>query len=196
MKHILSFKKLIESTSAYSQERGSWDYKPFKFAKNYDPRIGYSKMDFLNDIVEIYKASDRKKRKDLMDVVYKCCEIRRLREIENLSNEKADELMKSVEEFLGTKADHQMLVLPDGFVLCYEKMRNAGKPCDVYYSPYEKSIKVVYTDFYPEAIEKIMKIEKFKPELYGIEIDDFKTAIGKCDNYQSADSQKSDKYFL
>ena len=201
MKHLLSFKSLSESTSAFSQERSGWDYKPFKYAKNYDPRVGYSSMDFLTDIISIYKSASLSKRKGLMDAVTASCGIFRLREIENLPNDVVNRLMKDVEIFLSSKSNNKMQVLPDGFILCFENMSNNGKVCDIYYSPFEKLIKVVYTDYYPESEERLVKLDEFKPELSGIKNDDFKNTIEKCDAYSKITSdvintQNSDKYFL
>lgn len=196
MKHILSLQKLSESTSAYSQERAGWDYNPFKFAKNYDPRVGYSKLDFLKDITDIYRKFNKTKRRSLMDVVYKSAGILRLRMIADLPNDKVDILMKDVERFLETKADHQMLVLPDGFILCYERIKKSDTICDIYYSPYKKYVRIVYTDYYPETTEKYKKLEDFNPVVYGIKKDEFKAIIDKCDSYLNKNSQNLDKYLL
>jgi len=183
LKHLLTFKGLFESISAYSHERAGWDFPPFKFARNFDPRLGYSKDDFCNDVIEIYKESDDSKRTGLMDVIYKSCGALRISQIRELQNTQADKLMKEVEAFLESQASEILKILPDGFILCYEDiMDHEGKRIDLYYSPIAKKIRVCYTGSYPEVEEYECSLEEFKPTKYKIDQEDFNDVISKCDD--------------
>lgn len=187
MKHILNFKQLFESTSAASQERAGWDYPPFKYAQNFDPRLGYSKKDFCTDLVGIYQKMTATKRKELMNVLFQYGGILRISEIENLTNDKVDELMKEVEILLNSHAAPELDILPDGYILCFEDMSYNGRRCDIYYSPEEKMIRITFTDEYPEVEEKTIPLEGFKPAAYKIGDDDFQNTVAKCDNNSPAD---------
>jgi hypothetical protein len=193
VKFILNFKELFESTSAFSQERAGWEYPPFKFAKNFDPRIGYSKDDFCIDLTQIYTESDNKKRQELMEVVSKNAGVFRIRDIKRLQNDIVNKLMKDIESFLESKADKKLTILPDGFILCYEDMKNDTHLCDIYYSPFQKIIKISYTNMYPEDKDLVIKLEEFKPEDFKIEKNDFKNTIDKCDG---AASKKDDSFVI
>jgi hypothetical protein len=180
VKFILNFKELFESTSAFSQERAGWEYPPFKFAKNFDPRIGYSKDDFCNDLTQIYKESNFKSRKELMNVISKVTGVFRISEIKRLQNDLVNRLMKDVEEFLESKAEKELIILPDGFILCYEDMKKGNAICDIYYSPFQKIIKISYTDVYPEDKDFLIGLDEFNPEDFKIGESDFKSVIDKC----------------
>jgi hypothetical protein len=183
LKHILTFSDLFESTSAYSHERAGWDFPPFKFAKSFDPRLGYSKDDFCKDVIEIYKESDDNKRSGLMDVIYKSSGALRISQIRELQNTQVNKLMKEVEEFLESQASEILKILPDGFVLCYENiMDEKGKRIDLYYSPIAKRIRVCYTGTYPEIEEYECTLEEFKPMKYKIGPEDFNDVIKKCND--------------
>ena len=180
MKFLLKFKDLSESTSAFSQERAGWEFPPFKFAKNFDPRIGYSKDDFYVDICAIYKEANREKRDGIMLIAKNTADIRRLSEIKNLNNKVVNLLMKDIEEFLASKSESVLRVLPDGFVLCYENIKYKGRICDIYYSPTEKCVKISYSDVYPENEEYEISLNDFKPDVFGVKDEDFKFTIDKC----------------
>ena len=107
-------------------------------------------------------------------------DINRLREIKNLSNTVVNKLMKDIENFIESKSESVLRILPDGFVLCYEDMRHKGRICDIYYSPTEKSIKISYSDVYPENEEYEMSLEDFNPGMFNIKEDDFKSVLDKC----------------
>ena len=165
MKHILKFKDLFESTSAASQERAGWDYPPFKFAKNFDPRLGYSKSDFTKDLVEIYKESKADKRKGLMDTIFKSTGVMKISQVENLQNSQVDKLMREIESFLESQAAEKLKILPDGFVLCYENLRDPeGERVDIYYSPVSQRVRVSYTGTYPETRDEEFSLDKCDDE--------------------------------
>ena len=88
--------------------------------------------------------------------------------------------MKDIEEFLASKAESILRVLPDGFVLCYENIKYKGRICDIYYSPTEKCVKISYSDVYPENEEYEIPLNDFKPDVFGIKEDDFKLIMDKC----------------
>lgn len=183
MKHILSYSDLFESTSAGSQDRGSSDIPPFKFAINFDPRLGYTKHDFQQDLIEIYQGYSTKERRDLMDVIFKSAGIFRISDIDNLPQDRVDKLIKSVEEFMESKSEYKLEILPDGFVLCFENLKHRKRSCDVYYSPSESMVKISYTDSYPEDEDVLVKLEGFSPASIGVKSDDFLKTVEKCDTY-------------
>jgi hypothetical protein len=193
VKFILNFKELFESTSAFSQERAGWEYPPFKFAKNFDPRIGYSKDDFCIDLVQIYKESDAKTRKELMSVISKVAGVFRISKIKRLQNDLVNRIMKEVEEFLESKAEKELIILPDGFILCYEDMKKGNTICDLYYSPFQKIIKISYTDVYPEDKDFLVGLDEFNPADFKISDPDFKSVIDKCD---TSASKKDDSFVI
>lgn len=183
MKHLFYYKDLFESTSAGSQDMGSIDLPPFKFAINYDPRLGYTKRDFCSDLIEIYKGLSSKERSELMKVVFKSGGIHRLSEIADLSQETVDSIIKGVNSYLNSKSNYKMQVLPDGYILCYEGLKHKGRPCDVYYSPLESKIKIAYTETYPEMEDLIIPIAKFNSSSVNIDAEDFLSVKNKCDNF-------------
>lgn len=183
MKHIFTYKDLFESTSAGSQDRGSADLSPFKFAINYDPRLGYTKKDFCSDLVEIYKGLSKRERDELMDVIFKSGGIFRISKIEDLSQETVDRIIKDVETHLDSKSAYKMQVLPDGYILCYEGLKHKGRLCDVYYSPSELNIKISYTDTYPEMEDIKIPVEEFNSSSLNIDSEDFLAIRNKCDNF-------------
>lgn len=183
MKHIFSYKDLFESTSAGSQDRGTVDLSPFKFAINYDPRLGYTKNDFYNDLIEIYKGLSKSERSELMDVIFKAGGILRISKIQELSRETVDRIIKDVEAHLDSKSAYKMQVLPDGYILCYEGLKYKDRLCDVYYSPLESVIKISYTDTYPEMEDIKITIEKFNPSSINVDSEDFLSIKNKCDNF-------------
>jgi hypothetical protein len=183
LKHIFSYKDLFESTSAGSQDRGTADVSPFKFAINYDPRLGYTKKDFSMDLVEIYKGMSKRERSELMNVIFKSGGVFRISEISELSQETVDRIIKEVEMHLDSKSVYKMQVLPDGYILCYEGLKHKKRSCDVYYSPTESKVKISYTDTYPEMENVIISLESFNPSSVNIESDDFLSIKNKCDNF-------------
>jgi hypothetical protein len=183
LKHLFSYKDLFESTSAGSQDRGTADLSPFKFAINYDPRLGYTKKDFSMDLIEIYKGMSKRERSELMDVVFKSGGVFRISEISELSQETVDEIMKNVEALLDSKSVYRMQLLPDGYILCYEGLKHKGRLCDVYYSPTDEKVKISYTDTYPEMEAVTISAESFNPSSVNIETDDFLSTKNKCDNF-------------
>ena len=183
MKHLLTYRGLFESTSAGSQDRGSSDVPPFKFAINFDPRLGYTKHDFTHDLTEIYKGYTGRERKELMDVVFKSCGIFRISDILDLPQDRVDGLIKDVERYMESKSEYKLEIFPDGFILCFEGLKHRGRTCDVYYSPSESKVKISYTDLYPENEEIVIGIDGFSPVSVGIKPDDFLATVEKCDNY-------------
>ena len=183
MKHLLRYKDLFESTSAGSQDRGSSDVPPFKFAINFDSRLGYTKHDFIQDLTEIYLGYSLKDRRDLMDTVFKSAGVFKISDIQNLPQDRVDRLIKSVEEYMESKAEYKLEILPDGFVLCFEGLKHRKRTCDVYYSPTERKVKISYTDTYPENEDLIIGIDGFSPVSVGVEVDDFIATVEKCDDY-------------
>ena len=183
MKHILSYSDLYESTSAGSQDRGSSDVPPFKFAINFDPRLGYTKHDFTQDLIEIYRGYSSRDRRDLMDVIFKSAGIFKISDIVELPQDRVDKLIKNVEEYMESKSEYKLEILPDGFILCFEGLKHRKRVCDVYYSPSERKVKISYTDSYPENEDIILNIEGFSPVSVGVNPEDFLATIDKCDNY-------------
>jgi hypothetical protein len=180
LKHLLNFKDLNESTSALSHERSGWGYAPFEFAKNYDPRIGYSKEDFIKDLILIYKEMNSKKKKEFKNELFKCAGILQIIQIKNLSNSSVDKLIKCMESFLKSDANKKMTILPDGFFLCYEKNKAQNRICDIYYSPHSNEIRISNIDVYPEMDDSFVALEEFKPEEFNIDLEDFTQTIEKC----------------
>ena len=183
MKHILSYLDLFESTSAGSQDRGSSDVPPFKFAINFDPRLGYTKNDFAQDLTEIYKGYSGKDRRDLMDVVFKSCGIFRISDILDLPQDRVDGLIKDIEKYMESKSEYKLEIFPDGFILCFEGLKHRKRTCDVYYSPSERKVKISYTDTYPENEDIAIGIDGFSPAAIGVNTEDFLDTVRKCDDY-------------
>jgi hypothetical protein len=183
LKHLFTYKDLFESTSAGSQDRGSVDLPPFKFAINYDPRLGYTKQDFCSDLAEIYRGMTKKERSELMDVVFKNAGVFRISKMADLSQETVDRVIQAVELHLDSKSDYKMQVLPDGYILCYEGLKNKKRLCDVYYSPSESNVKISYTDSYPEMEDLVISIDDFNPSSINVEPDDFSITIKKCNDF-------------
>ena len=183
MKHILRYSDLFESTSAGSQDRGSADFSPFKFAINFDSRLGYTKHDFCQDLTEIYVGYSIRNRKELMDVVFKSAGIFKISDIKDLPQDRVDQLIKDVEEYMESKSEYKLEIFPDGFILCFENIRHRKRLCDLYYSPSEKLIKLSYTESYPENEDLILDINEFSPISVGIDFDDFGSTIDKCNTY-------------
>lgn len=183
MKYILKFNDLFESVSAASHERSGWDYPPFKFAKNFDPRVGYSKKDFCRDLRRIYLKLERPKKSGLMKTIFSISGMTEISQIENLPNSKVDSLMRAIEEFLESKVSDKLKILPDGFILCYENIKDPeNRRVDIYYSPVLKIIRISYTDEYPETREEELSLEEFRPFSFKIDPKEFKKTIDKCDS--------------
>lgn len=182
MKYLKSFSLLFESTSAGSHDRGSSEVSPFKYAINFDNRIGYTKEDFVEDLREIYLKSTRKDRSELIDFLFKNSGVLSISQILDLSQDRIDVLTKKVEEFLDSKAEYRPQRLPDGYFICYENLFKSGKRCDLYYSPSLKKIKISFTDSYPESEESIYELDDFRPEAFGIDAEEFNNLISKLNN--------------
>ena len=69
MKHLKTYKQLIESTSAGSQETSG--VMPFKYTRVYDPRIGYNKVEFMTDLGMIINDLSDNEGKDLLSIIQK-----------------------------------------------------------------------------------------------------------------------------
>ena len=182
LKHLFTYTELLESTSAGSHDRGT-DIPPFKFSKNYDPRIGYTKNDFFEDLLLIYNDLKTSEKKEFMDIIFKYTGLFRISGIKNLDQDIVDILTKKIEEFLSSKAEYKPIILPDGFILCFERLKNNNKLCDVYYSPFKSIIKICYIDSYPEIEEKTIPLDKFNPLTIKVSINDFNKTIEKCNNF-------------
>lgn len=180
MKHLLRFKELNESTSAFSHERAGWGYAPFSLAKNYDPRVGYSKDDFCKDLILIYREMNSQKKKELMEEIFKHGGVSRISEIKNLSNSAVEKLMRGIEKFIESKSNKKMLILPDGYILCYERLKHKERDCDLYYSPYDNSIKISYTDAYPERDDIVMNPDDLDVKDLQIDQMEFNKIIDRC----------------
>jgi hypothetical protein len=179
LKYLKSFSSLFESSSAGSHDRGYSEVSPFKYAINFDHRIGYSKEDFANDLKEIYSKSSSKEKSEMMDFLFKKSGVLKISQIPELSQEKIDELIKDLESFLDSRAEHNPQILPDGYFLCYENLKKNSRRCDVYYSPTVNSVKICFTDSYPENDEVIISSEEFDPESVGIGEKDFLNLLDK-----------------
>jgi hypothetical protein len=181
LRHIKSFSSLFESTSAGSHDRGYSDVPPFKYAINFDHRIGYSKDDFAKDLNEIYLRSSSKEKSEMMDFIFKNSGILKISQIPELSQEKIDTLIKDLEGFLDSRAEHNPKMLPDGYLLCYENLRKKGRRCDVYYSPSLKSVKICFTDSYPEKDDEVISLEDFIPDSVGINQKEFSNLLSRME---------------
>ena len=118
-----------------------------------------------------------------MDVIFKNSGVFRISPIRDLDQEVVDKLMKAVEEYLSSKADYKPIMLPDGFVLCYERLKHKDKQCDVYYSPFKFQVKICYTDDYPEVEEKIIDLDRFDSSSIKVSHEDFNKIVKKCDDF-------------
>lgn len=182
LRYLRTFNSLFESTSAGSHDRGTSNVSPFKYAINFDHRIGYSKEDFIKDLSEIYTKSTHKERRDLMDFIFKNVGVFRISQIADLSQDRVDDLMKQLEDFLDSKAEYKPQFFPDGYFLCYENLTKGGRRCDVYYSPKEQMIKICFTDYYPEMEEIKYGLEEFSPQSIGIDPEDFSKLLDTFNN--------------
>lgn len=182
LKHLKSFSSIFESTSAGSHDRGYSEISPFKYAINFDHRIGYSKEDFAKDLNEIYLRSSNKERSEMMDFIFKNSGVLKISQIPELSQAKVDSIIKDLEKFLDSRAEHNPQIFPDGYFLCYEDLRKNGRKCDAYYSPSLKCVKICFTDSYPENEEEVIQIDDFSPKSIGIEDNDFSALLDKLEN--------------
>lgn len=156
---------------------------PFKFAINFDPRLGYTKNDFVQDLTEIYLGYPLNVRRDLMDAVFKSAGVFKISDIQDLPQDRVDKLIKSVEEYMESKSEYKLEILPDGFILCFEGLKHRKRTCDVYYSPTERKVKISYTETYPENEEIIIGIDGFSPISVGVDNKDFMATVEKCDDH-------------
>lgn len=181
LKYLQSF-SIFESTSAGSHDRGASVVSPFKYAVNFDHRIGYSKTDFMEDLKDLYVKSSPSERREMMDVIFKNAGVFKISDLSDLSQEKIDSLMKKMEDYLDNKSEYKLQILPDGFILCFESLKKNDRNCDLYYSPSLQKIKICFTDVYPEDEEIIYDFIDFSPESLNIDPEDYNSVIKKCDN--------------
>jgi hypothetical protein len=182
LKHLRTYREVFESTSAGSHDRGV-ETSPFKYSKVYDHRLGYTKNDFCEDLEMIYKELNTIERRELMDVVYRFSGAFRINTLRSLSQEAIDKLIPEVEKYLDAKSNYRPIILPDGYMLCYNGVRYNKTICDIYYSPYEGIIKIAFVDEYPELDDRYMDLEDFSPATAGIKQEDFDDIVAKCDRF-------------
>jgi hypothetical protein len=182
LKHLKTYKGLFESTSAGSHERGA-ETPPFKYSKVYDHRLGYTKNDFCEDLEMIYKELSTIERRELMDVIFRFSGAFRINTLRTASQEAIDKLIPEVEKYLDARANYRPIILPDGYMLCYNGVKYSDAICDLYYSPYEGMIKIAFVNEYPEIDEKYIDFEDFNPATAGIKQDDFDSVVAKCDRF-------------
>ena len=175
MKHLKTFSELTESSSAGSQETN--DVLPFKYTKVYDPRIGYNKNDFVNDMDLITKTMEDSDKGDIGIIIKSLTGSVSIDSIHNLRSKQLNQLIHSIEDFLDSKADFELKMYPDGYVLCFENLKVGKKKYDIYYSPAKNNLKIVHQTGSAIEPEYISSIEDFKPKSYGIEEKDFEKTI-------------------
>jgi len=180
MKHLKTFTELTESSSAGSQETN--DILPFKYAGVYDPRVGYNKTDFIADVEIMLKNMDEQDKEDIKVIIKSLTGSGSVDSIRNLRSKELNLLMKAIEDFLDSKADFQLTIYPDGYVLCFENIRAGKKKYDIYFSPKKNDIKIVPQTGSAVEPEYISTIENFDPKKYGIEKDDFLKTIEQAKN--------------
>jgi hypothetical protein len=179
MKHLKSFQELIESTSAGSFSRT--DITPFKYTQIYDPRIGYSNMDFIYDLKNIFKGLNREEREDVSAIVAKFTGSTSIDSIQNMPERLLTKLIEEVEFFLDSKSEFQLRMYPDGYVLCFEDIKARGEKLDIYYSPSKKMIKIVSQTGAASEPEELVPLENFETSKYDLSDQDFQTTISNCD---------------
>ncbi len=178
MRHLKGFLELFESTSAGSQ--GTNGVAPFKYAKLYDPRIGYNKVDFVEDLKTIYKDLDVESRKNLLHIIESFTGQATLESPVNMVTSTLNKLMKAVSDFLDSKSDFELFQYPDGYVLCFEDVTQNGRMYDIYFNPDSGKIKVSYQTGSTIEPEDIVKIEGFDPKKFGISEVDFDSTIRRA----------------
>ena len=177
MKHIKYFKELIESTSAGSQETNN--IMPFKYSKVYDPRIGYNKQEFFDDLGIIMKELDDTNKKNLLTIIKSMTGEGSIDSVLNIQSRILNDLMDKVEKFLDSKADFQLNMYPDGYVLCFEDIRRDGKKYDLYFNPTNNRIKIVSQTGAALEPENYFSLADFMPKKYNIDENDFSSTIEK-----------------
>lgn len=180
MKHLKTFTELVESSSAGSNSPN--DVIPFKYTTVYDPRIGYNKTDFIDDLNLLTQNMDEIDKRDLGLIIQSVTGSSSFDSILNLRSKSVEQLIKLVEEFMSSKADFELRLFPDGYVLCFENIRGGNSKFDIYYHPKKGMIKLVTQT--PDAIEPetLIPINNFDPTKIGIETNDFELTIKKADS--------------
>ena len=180
MKHLKTFTELTESSSAGSQQTN--DILPFKYAGVYDPRVGYNKSDFISDLELMFKKMGNSDKDDVKIIIKSLTGSESIDSIINLRSKELNLLMKAIEDFLDSKADFQLSIYPDGYVLCFENIKTDGKKYDIYFSPAKNNLKIVIQTGSAVEPEYIQAIEEFDPKEYGIEKEDFSKTIEQAKN--------------
>jgi len=180
MKHLKTFTELTESSSAGSQETN--EILPFKYACVYDPRIGYNKSDFISDLEILFKKMSVSDKDDIKIIIKSLTGAGSIDSIMNLRSKELNLLMKAIEDFLDSKADFQLSIYPDGYVLCFENIKAGKRKYDIYFSPAKNNLKIVPQTGSAIEPEYVQSIEEFDPEKYGIEKEDFLKTLEQAKN--------------
>lgn len=178
MRHLKGFLELFESSSAGSQ--GTNGVAPFKYAKLYDPRIGYNKVDFVEDLKNIYKDLDERSRKNLLHIIESFTGQATLESPVNIVTSTLNKLMKAVSDFLDSRSDFELFQYPDGYVLCFEDVINDNRPYDIYFNPNFDKIKISYQTGSTIEPEDIVAVKDFSPKNFGISEADFDSTIKRA----------------
>jgi len=178
MRHLKGFLELFESSSAGSQ--GTNGVAPFKYAKLYDPRIGYNKVDFVEDLKIIYNDLDVESKKNLLHIIESFTGQKTLESSVNIPTSTLNKLMKAVSDFLDSKSDFELFQYPDGYVLCFEDVVQNTRLYDIYFNPDNDKIKISYQTGSTIEPEDIVKIDSFAPEKFGISDTDFDSTIRRA----------------
>ena len=181
MKHLKSFIELSESTSAGSFARV--DVVPFKYSQTYDYRVGYSNMNFIQDLKILFKDLKRENRENLVAIISKSTGSTSLDSIQNLAPKMLGILIEEVQFFLDSTANFELKMYPDGYVLCFDDVNGRDGKFDIYYSPSKKKIKLVLQTGEAAEPEILMDIEEFFPDRYNISDVDFQSTIKNCDKF-------------
>lgn len=178
MRHLKGFLELFESSSAGSQ--GTNGVAPFKYAKLYDPRIGYNKVDFVEDLKTIYNDLDGESKKDLLHIIESFTGQGTLESPVNLPTSTLNKLMKAVSDFLDSKSDFELFQYPDGYVLCFEDVVYNNRLYDIYFNPDRDKIKISYQTGSTVEPEDIMGVDTFVPKKFGVSDSDFDSTIRRA----------------
>lgn len=169
MKNLFNFYQFItESSSAGSKIYSGID---FKFARK-DLRDGYTIDDLIRDI---HSYGDKNSQirdtiTQIIDQYTKKLEIKSIRELDNLS---LNEFIRKVEKVIENKGEPEIIQMPSGsFLFLKDHQTRDGKICDFYMNRKKTKIEVVFVDASGEEDSRLIPIEEFSPEEFGISGDE------------------------
>lgn len=177
MKYIKSY-NIFESSSAGSQDTNN--ILPFKYTKNYDPRIGYNTVDFIQDLSIILEEGNDKQKDDILSIISSITGEPLLSSIRLLNVLSLNRLISLVGNYLDSKSDYKLEIYPDGYVLCFENLPYKDLFYDIYYSPKKQMIKIVPQEGNPSEKEYRKKVENFNYTKFGITPDDYEKTLNRA----------------